>query len=64
MFTSTPKTVINNDALLVEDLGTTLLSVAKIADRNNTVFFYKTEAVIRYEDGKINLGAKLIGNFY
>lgn len=52
------------DALSVDDLKTNLLSVAKIADTNNTLTFDKNKAVKRGEDGKIKVVAKRIRNLY
>lgn len=52
------------DTLLVEDLRTNLLSVAKITDRNNTVIFSKSGAIVKGENGETKLIAKRVGNLY
>lgn len=53
-----------NDTLLVKELRTNLLSVARITDHENTVSFHKTGATIFGKNGEIKLLAQRIGNLY
>ncbi|CAD6215168.1 GSCOCG00011173001-RA-CDS [Cotesia congregata] len=53
-----------NDTLLVKELRTNLLSVAKITDHGNTVSFSKTGATIFGKDSEIKLLAQRVGNLY
>lgn len=53
-----------NNALLVKDLRTNLLSVSKITQNDREVVFRKNEAVIRDLDGNVKLTADRIEDLY
>ena len=58
------KSIQLRDTLLVDDLRTNLLSVAKITDHGYTVLFEKKKATVRAKDGDVRLLAKRIDNLY
>ena len=58
------QSVILQDTLLVRDLRTNLISVAKITDHDNKIIFTNTGAIVEGVDGNIRMVADRIGNLF
>ena len=52
------------DALLVPDIHTNLISIAKIVDKNHEVLFTKDRAVVKDKNGDTKLTATRIGDLF